>query len=106
MNLQRLLAAALIAAASLFASADPVEFKTWQIKVGTHPLKVELAASEPQRTQGLMYRKKLGHEDGMLFVFDEVGYHSMWLKNTLIPLPGVFLTTAGPLSTTLAINPP
>ena len=91
MNLQRFLAAALIAAASLFASADSVEFKTWQVKVGAHPLKVELAASEPQRTQGLMFRKQLGHEDGMLFVFDDVGYHSMWMKNTLIPLDMIWM---------------
>ncbi len=105
MNLQRLLAAALIAAASLFASADPVEFKTWQVKVGTHPLKVELAASEPQRTQGLMYRKKLGHEDGMLFVFDEVGYHSMWMKNTLIPLSVAFLDDDGRILNILDMEP-
>ena len=105
MNLQRFLAAALIAAASLFASADSVEFKTWQVKVGAHPLKVELAASEPQRTQGLMYRKKLGHEDGMLFVFDDVGYHSMWMKNTLIPLSVAFLDDDGRILNILDMEP-
>jgi uncharacterized protein len=105
MNLQRFLAAALIAAASLVASADSVEFKTWQVKVGAHPLKVELAASEPQRTQGLMYRKKLGHEDGMLFVFDDVGYHSMWMKNTLIPLSVAFLGDDGRILNILDMEP-
>jgi uncharacterized membrane protein (UPF0127 family) len=105
MNLQRFLAAAALAAASLFASADSVEFKTWQVKVGAHPLKVELAASEPQRTQGLMFRKKLGHEDGMLFVFDEVGYHSMWMKNTLIPLSVAFLDDDGRILNILDMEP-
>jgi uncharacterized membrane protein (UPF0127 family) len=105
MNLQRFLAAVALAAASLFASADSVEFKTWQVRVGAHPLKVELAASEPQRTQGLMFRKKLGHEDGMLFVFDEVGYHSMWMKNTLIPLSVAFLDDGGRILNILDMEP-
>ncbi len=105
MNLQRFLAVVALAAASLFASADSVEFKTWQVKVGAHPLKVELAASEPQRTQGLMFRKQLGHEDGMLFVFDEVGYHSMWMKNTLIPLSVAFVDGDGRILNILDMEP-
>ena len=44
------------------------------MKVGPHPLNVEVAATEPQRMQGLMFREKLGRNDGMLFVFDEPAY--------------------------------
>jgi len=38
-----------------------------------------------------MFRKNLGEKEGMLFVFKNEGFHSFWLKNTLIPLDIVFL---------------
>jgi uncharacterized membrane protein (UPF0127 family) len=105
MNLQRFLAAAALAAASLFASAQEVAFKTGQIQVGAHPLKVELAVSDPQRSRGLMFREKLGKDDGMLFVFDELAYHSMWMKNTLIPLSVAFLADDGTILNILDMAP-
>ena len=100
----RVLAAAALVAVALGAQAD-VAFKKGQIMVGTHPLKVEIAESEPQRMQGLMFRKSLGKEDGMLFVFDDVEYHSMWMKNTLIPLSVAFVDTKGEILNILDMEP-
>jgi|SRR6185369_10415177 uncharacterized membrane protein (UPF0127 family) len=94
MKAYRVLASCLLFLASLPLLAD-VTFKTSQVKVAGHPLKVELAIEEPQRLQGLMYRKALGKEDGMLFIFDEPGYHSIWMKNTLIPLSVAFVDKDG-----------
>jgi uncharacterized membrane protein (UPF0127 family) len=94
MKAYRVLASCLLFLASLPLLAD-VTFKTSQVKVAGHPLKVELAIEEPQRLQGLMYRKTLGKEDGMLFIFDEPGYHSIWMKNTLIPLSVAFVDKDG-----------
>jgi len=94
MKAYRVLASCLLFLASLPLLAD-VTFKTSQVKVACHPLKVELAIEEPQRLQGLMYRKALGKEDGMLFIFDEPGYHSIWMKNTLIPLSVAFVDKDG-----------
>ena len=98
------LAAAAFLAFALGARAD-VTFATSQIKVGAHPLKVELAASDPQRTQGLMFRKSLGKNEGMLFVFDEIEYHSMWMKNTLIPLSVAFVDAKGEILNVLDMEP-
>lgn len=95
---------ALLALASAPAFAD-VQFKTTSVKVGSHPLKVEVAAAEPQRMQGLMHRKSLGKEDGMLFVFDEPAYHSMWMKNTLIPLSVAFIDREGIILNILDMEP-
>ena len=100
----RVLAAAALIAVALGAQAD-VAFKKGQIMVGAHPLKVEIAESEPQRMQGLMFRKSLGKEDGMLFVFDDVEYHSMWMKNTLIPLSVAFVDTKGEILNILDMEP-
>lgn len=84
---------ALVVAAGGAAALE--KFQWSQVKVGSHPLKVELALTEPQHMQGLMYREKLGADEGMLFVFDSLEYQSMWMKNTLIPLSVAFLAPDG-----------
>jgi uncharacterized membrane protein (UPF0127 family) len=99
----RFLAAALAFAASC-AHAD-VAFKTSHVKVAGHDLKVELALSDEQRQQGLMFRKSLGANDGMLFVFDEPAYHAMWMKNTLIPLSVAFIDRKGEILNILDMEP-
>lgn len=104
MNVQRFLAAACLAVAAFAASADTA-FKSTQVRVANHPLKVELAASEPERMQGLMFRESLGKDDGMLFVFDELAYHSMWMKNTLIPLSVAFIADDGTILNILDMKP-
>jgi uncharacterized membrane protein (UPF0127 family) len=97
-----LLAAALVS--SVAARAD-VSFRTGQVQVAGHALKVEIADHEPQRMQGLMFRKKLGANDGMVFLFEEPGYHSMWMKNTLIPLSVAFIDGEGRILNILDMEP-
>ena len=104
MKTLRVLASLALFLASLAALAD-VTFKTSSVKVGSHPLKVEVAADEAQHLQGLMYRKSLGREEGMLFVFDEPAYHSMWMKNTLIPLSVAFIDRNGVILNILDMEP-
>ena len=102
----RFLAFAAFAAFSFAAAtAQEVAFKTSSIKVGPHSLKVELALSEEQREHGLMFRKQLGRDDGMVFVFDEPAYQSMWMKNTLIPLSVAFLDGDGRILNILDMQP-
>ena len=104
MKASRVLACLALFLASLAALAD-VTFKTSSVKVGSHPLKVEVAADEPQREQGLMHRKSLGREEGMLFIFDEPAYHAMWMKNTLIPLSVAFIDKEGVILNILDMEP-
>jgi uncharacterized membrane protein (UPF0127 family) len=97
--------AILALSAAALAPAKDIAFKTGQVRVGKHPLKVELAVSDEERSRGLMFRKALGKDDGMLFVFDELGYHSMWMKDTLIPLSVAFLDGEGNIINILDMEP-
>ena len=94
LSIVRVLAALTLAAAALHARAE-AQLATRVLEVGAHPLKVEVAQSEEQRSKGLMFRKSLAREEGMLFIFDDPGYYSMWMKNTLIPLSVAFVDRAG-----------
>ncbi len=51
----------------------------------------ELAVSDAERARGLMNREIINPDQGMLFVFDYEGVHSMWMKNMLIPLDFLWL---------------
>ena len=99
----RALAALLLAAAGLALAEAPLPVR--QVKVAGHALRVEVAATIEQRMKGLMFREKLGADDGMLFVFDEPGYHAMWMKNTPLPLSVAFVDGAGAILNILDMEP-
>jgi hypothetical protein len=100
----RVLAAALLVFAAPQATAD-AKLRTTAIKVGGHALRVEVVATDAERQKGLMFRKGLGRNDGMLFVFDEPAYHSMWMKNTLIALSVAFVDAKGEILNILDLEP-
>jgi uncharacterized membrane protein (UPF0127 family) len=54
-------------------------------------VRVEVARTEEQRARGLMFRRELDRDRGMVFVFDETAEHPFWMHNTLIPLDMIFL---------------
>ncbi len=55
------------------------------------PVAVEVMRTAPEQERGLMYREKLGPDEGMLFVFTESADHAFWMKNTLLPLDMIFI---------------
>jgi len=61
-----------------------------EIQIGNRTLTVEIADTPEARRIGLMGRKELSKDHGMLFVFDKEGSLSFWMKNTLIPLSIAF----------------
>jgi hypothetical protein len=60
--------------------------KQSQICINDHCFQVELAKTPEDRAQGLMFRKDLDDNKGMLFIFEEEDIYPFWMKNTLIPL--------------------
>ncbi|WP_334361425.1 MULTISPECIES: DUF192 domain-containing protein [unclassified Bradyrhizobium] len=74
------------------ASFQPLEIAT---KSGVQVFSVEMATTEEEKTQGLMYRKELPDGKGMLFDFSPEQQISMWMKNTYISLDMIFIRADG-----------
>ena len=53
---------------------------------------VEVAKTIEERRTGLMYRKKLLNNEGMLFIFPREKIIQLWMKNTYIPLDVIFIS--------------
>jgi len=94
MRLLGSLAAAVVAAAPLAAPAQ-ARLPVLELNAGIHLIQAEVAATAESRMTGLMYRKALGANSGMLFVFTDVGPHCMWMKNTFVPLSVAFIDEQG-----------
>lgn len=66
-----------------------------QLSAGLHLIRAEVAATPPQLQQGLMFRRTMAPQEGMLFVFGQKHTHCMWMVNTEIPLSVAFLRDDG-----------
>lgn len=65
------------------------------LTAGLYLIQAEIANTPQSRSLGLMYRKKLEKNQGMLFIFETEQRHCMWMRNTLIPLSVAFIDKQG-----------
>lgn len=75
------------------------------LKIGKRKLSVEYADSHEERALGLMYRRVLCEDCGMLFKFDSSRVGSIWMKNTFIPLDLAYITAEGEIVDILQLQP-
>ncbi|MEY5029386.1 MAG: hypothetical protein RLZ63_1701 [Pseudomonadota bacterium] len=66
-----------------------------QLQAGMHLLQVQVASTGQQREVGLMWRKEMPAQEGMLFVFEQAAGQCFWMRNTLIPLTAAFIADDG-----------
>ncbi len=81
--------------AALAAAPAFAQHPLAQLNAGMHLIRAEVVSDPGTRAQGLMYRKGMPQNAGMLFIFDEAEVHCMWMKNTLIPLSVAFIDDRG-----------
>jgi len=77
------------------ALADPLEPLTISTQTGDHAFSVEIAATPATRERGLMDRRFMPADRGMLFEFERDDPVAFWMKNTYIPLDMVFIARNG-----------
>ncbi len=85
------LAVLTFAGSALAQSAMPV----LELTSGMYRIEAEVAATDPHRQLGLMNRKSMPPQHGMLFVFSHENTHCMWMRNTLLPLSVAFMDASG-----------
>lgn len=73
---------------------------------GEHRFTVEVAATAQEQNDGLMYRRSLAPDRGMIFPYDPPQSVAFWMKNTLIPLDMIFIRKDGTIARIVANTVP
>ena len=84
-------------------TAQPAE--PLRLQLGGHQVQAEYADTFLQRQRGLMGRTELAADSGMLFRFDEVRRHCLWMKDTPLPLSAAFLDEDGAIVDVIDLEP-
>lgn len=92
--MKKLFAALLFAFCGTHAIADPA-LPEVTLEIKGHKLTAEVAATDNTRTMGLMHRRMMPENRGMLFVFRNAAPQSFWMMNTYIPLSIAFIDERG-----------
>lgn len=92
--MKKLLAILILAFCGAHARADQA-LPELTIEIKGHKLTAEVAATDAARTTGLMYRRMLPENHGMLFVFPYASPQSFWMMNTYVPLSIAFIDESG-----------
>ena len=65
---------------------------------GVHRFTVEVAETAEQQRRGLMFRRSLAGDHGMIFPFDPPRETGFWMRNTVIPLDLIFIRADGTIA--------
>jgi len=83
-------------AATLALTAWQVQAQqSLELTAGIYRIRAELANTDESRAEGLMHRKSMPVNNGMLFVFNREARYCMWMHDTLMPLSVAFLDGQG-----------
>lgn len=100
--IRKALSAAAVAATAFALSASAqaqtgpqAPLPTTQLSAGIHIIRAEVANTDATRRDGLMFRKELPGNEGMLFVFEQPDVQCFWMRNTLLPLSIAFIADDG-----------
>ncbi len=86
-------------------SGPQPKLPTTPLTIGIHVVQAELAMTPEQQATGMMFRTRMGTNEGMLFVNDDVGVRCFWMRNTLVPLTIAFIADDGTIVNTADMEP-
>jgi len=101
LSISALLAAAPAAAQQIPQTGLPVV----ELGAGMHLIHAEVARTDEQRAIGLMARKEMAQNAGMIFVFEQPAQQCFWMRNTLIPLSAAFVADDGTIVNIVEMQP-
>lgn len=61
------------------------------VQIGDNQIKVELAETPKQQSQGLSGRQSLGNDEGMLFMYEQPGFQHFWMKDMNFPIDIIWI---------------
>lgn len=75
------------------------------IKIGDRTVQMQIAALPAEMQKGLMFREKMGADEGMLFIYESPQAMGFWMRNTKLPLDIGFISPEGELQEIYAMYP-
>jgi uncharacterized membrane protein (UPF0127 family) len=90
-----LLACGLYALNGMAQGTPQMQLPRITLNAGMHLIQTQVAQDFDQRQTGLMWRKEMPQNEGMLFVFEQAGVQCFWMRNTLLPLTAAFVADDG-----------
>jgi uncharacterized membrane protein (UPF0127 family) len=79
--------------------------RTVTLTAGMHVIQAELAITPLQQQTGMMFRRSMGTNEGMLFVNEDKDVRCFWMRNTLIPLAIAFIADDGTIVNIAEMKP-
>jgi len=94
-NIGRGIFAVILLGVVAFGAASCFGLETVRLQVGDVEVTAEVADNSTERSLGLMFRKEMAYDHGMLFVYDRPRQLGFWMKNTYLPLSIAFIDASG-----------
>lgn len=101
-----LLAICLVPSAAAWSQEEPqMNLQRVRIGAGMYQIDAQVAMTPTEQQTGLMYRKEMPQQEGMLFVFEQQSPQCFWMKNTLLPLTAAFVADDGRIVNLVDMKP-
>ncbi|WP_213959826.1 MULTISPECIES: DUF192 domain-containing protein [unclassified Variovorax] len=100
-----LLALSLTAMAPALAQEPQTDLQRVRLTAGMYQIDAQVALQPREREIGLMFRREMPQQEGMLFVFEEPSTQCFWMKNTILPLTAAFVADDGRIVNLVDMQP-